>query len=124
MVCSVLAPRTVERKIRRTESNRNVIARPEVEKLLVTMTGHDSIERLMPCLDILARPGMTVIFAFPYPVESSSYSRDHRITVESAIHATAVGRKVVGRYDWDAQKEVAQRIIAPVVGALEDNGVK
>ena len=95
-----------------------------MEKLLVTMTGHDPIEKLMPCLGILARPGMTVIFVFPYPVESWSYSRDHRITVESAIHATAVGRKVVERYNWDAQKEVAQRIIAPVVGALEDNGVK
>src|SRR5262245_15005628 len=88
------------------------------------MTGRDSIENLMSCLEILARPGMTVIFAFPYPVESSSYSRDHRITVESAIHATAVGRKVVERYDWDAQKEVARRIIAPAVCALEDKGVQ
>lgn len=95
-----------------------------MEKLLVTMTGHDSIEKLMRCLEILARPGMTVIFVFRYPVDSSSYSRDHRITVESAIHATAVGRKVVERYNWDAQKELAQRVIAPVVGALEDKGVQ
>ena len=95
-----------------------------MEKLLVTMTGHDSIEKLMPCLEVWARPGMTVIFAFPYPVEASSYSRDHRITVESAIHATALGRKVVERYNWDAQKEVARRIIAPVVGALEDRRVQ
>jgi hypothetical protein len=95
-----------------------------VEKLLVTMTGHASIEKLMPCLELLARPGMTVIFAFPYPVESSSYSRDHRITVESAIHATAVGRKVVERYNWDAQREVARRIIAPAVGPLENKGLR
>src|SRR5262245_12188217 len=88
------------------------------------MTELDSVENLMSCLEILARPGMIVIFAFPYPVESSSYSRDHRITVESAIHATAVGRKVVERYDWEAQKEVARRIIAPAVGALEDKGVQ
>src|SRR5262245_45719455 len=98
--------------------------RPKMEKLLVTMTGHDSIEKLMPCLEILAKPRMTVIFAFPYPVESASYSLDHRITVESAIHATAVGRKVVERYNWNAQKEVARRIIAPVIGALEDKGVQ
>ena len=46
-----------------------------MEKLLVTMTGHDPIEKLMSCLEILARPAMTVIFLFPYPVDSSSYFR-------------------------------------------------
>jgi len=35
-----------------------------------------------------------------------------------------MGRKVVERYDWDAQKEVARRIIAPAIGALEDKGVQ
>jgi hypothetical protein len=95
-----------------------------MEKLLITMTGHDPIEKLMPCLEILARPGMTVIFLFPYPVDSWSYFRDHRITVESAIHATAVGRKVEQRYNWDAQKELAQRIIAPAVSALQHKGAQ
>src|SRR5262249_34246445 len=94
-----------------------------MEKLLVTMTGHNPIEKLMPCLELLAIPGMTVIFALPYPVESLSYSRDHRITVESANHATAVGRKVE-RYNWDAQKEVARRIIAPAVGPLKNKGLQ
>ena len=78
----------------------------------------------MPCLEMLAKPGMTVIFVFPYPIDSWSYFRDHRITVESAIHATAVGRKVVQRYNWDAQKELAQRIIAPAVDVLQNKGVE
>jgi hypothetical protein len=95
-----------------------------MEKLLVTMTGHDPIEKLMPCLEMLAKPGMTVIFVFPYPIDSWSYFRDHRITVESAIHATAVGRKVVQRYNWDAQKELARRIIAPAVDALQNKEVE
>lgn len=95
-----------------------------MEKLLVTVTGHDPIEKLMPCLEILTRPGMIVIFLFPYPVDSWSYFRDHRITVESTIHATAVGRKVLQRYNWDAQKELAQRIIAPAVGALQNKGAQ
>ena len=95
-----------------------------MEKLLVTMTGHDPIEKLMPCLEMLAKPGRTVIFVFPYPIDSWSYFRDHRITVESAIHATAVGRKVVQRYNWDAQMELAQRIIAPAVDVLQNKGVE
>jgi hypothetical protein len=94
-----------------------------MEKLLVTMTAHNPIEPLMPCLEMLARPGMTVIFLFQYPVDSWSYFRDHRITVESARHATAVGRAVANRYNWEAEKERARLMIAPAIQALEGRGV-
>jgi hypothetical protein len=90
-----------------------------MEKLLVPMTGHNPIETLMPCLEMLARPGMTVIFLFHYPVDSASYFRDHRITVESTRHATALGRAVADRYNWEAQKDRARQMIAPAMKALE-----
>jgi hypothetical protein len=95
-----------------------------MEKLLVIMTPHNSVQKLMPCLEALVRPGGVVIFLFKYPVDSGSYFRDHRITVESARHATAVGRNVVHRYDWEAQKELAQQIMAPAIGALQNKGVQ
>jgi hypothetical protein len=95
-----------------------------MEKLLVTMTGHDSIERLMPCLETLVKPGMTVIFLFEYPVDSRFYFRDHRITVESARHATELGREIARRYDWEEQKERARQIIAPAVAALQKEGIE
>jgi hypothetical protein len=95
-----------------------------MEKLLVPVTGHDPTEKLIPCLEMLARPGMTVIFLFRYPVDSGSYFRDHRITVESARHATAVGRTVAQRYAWEAQKERARQMIAPVLDVLESKGVR
>jgi hypothetical protein len=94
-----------------------------MEKLLIIMTRHNPIETLMPCLEMLARPGMTVIFLFQYPVDSWSYLGDHRITVESARHATELGRAVAQRYNWEAQKERARLMIAPAVKALEDRGV-
>ena len=95
-----------------------------MEKLLVTMTGHDPIKKFIPCLETLVRPGMTVIFLFQYPVDSGSYFRDHRITVESARHATAVGRNIARRYDWDAQKKLAWRVIDPAGGNLLNRGVQ
>jgi hypothetical protein len=95
-----------------------------MEKLLVMMTGHDRIQKLIPCLETLARPGMTVIFLFQYPVDSGSYFRDHRITVESARHATAVGRNIVHRYDWEAQKKLAWEVIDPAAGSLLNLGVQ
>jgi hypothetical protein len=95
-----------------------------VEKLLVAVTRHDPIEKLISCLDVLARPGMTVIFLFQYPVDSARYFRDHRITVESARHAAAVGRSVAERYTWEAQKKRARQMIAPAVDVLETKGVR
>ena len=107
-----------------SESSPGIATRPAMEKLLVIMTEHASVQKLMPCLETLARPGRAVIFLFQYPVDSRSYFRDHRITVESARHATAVARNIVHRYDWEAQKELAQEIIAPAVGALHNKGVQ
>lgn len=95
-----------------------------MEKLLVTVTGHDPIEKLIPCLEVLARPGMMVIFLFQYPVDSGSYFRDHRITVESARHATAMGRTVAQRYAWEAQNERARQMIAPACDFLATKGAR
>lgn len=94
-----------------------------MEKLLVTMTGYDPVEKLMPCLELLVKPGSTVIFLFQYPVDSLSYFRDHRITVESTKHATEMGRNIAHRYDWEKQKALARQIIAPAIDALEADGV-
>ena len=115
---------SAQNRSRESESSSGIATRPAMEKVLVIMTKDDSVRKLMPCLERLARPGRAVIFLFQYPVDSRSYFRDHRITVESARHATAVGRNVVHRYDWEAQKELAQQIIAPAVGALHNKGVQ
>ena len=115
---------SAQNRSRESESSSGIATRPAMEKVLVIMTKHDPVRKLMPCLETLASPGRAVIFLFQYPVDSRSYFRDHRITVESARHATAVGRNVVHRYDWEAQKELAQQIIAPAVGALHNKGVQ
>lgn len=115
--------RVVKGKVR-IEAASTMRTRSLMEKLVVTMTGHDPIEKLMPCLETLVRPGMTVIFLFQYPVDSGSYFRDHRITVESARHATAIGRNIVHRYDWETQKELAWRVIDPAAGGLLNRGVQ
>jgi hypothetical protein len=108
-------------KIKRAARAREAMV---VEKLLVPVKKHDLIEKLTPCLDVLVRPNMTVIFLFQYPVDSGSYFRDHRINVESVRQATAVGRTIAQRYTWEAQKERARQIIAPAVKALEARGVR
>jgi hypothetical protein len=94
-----------------------------MEKLLLTMAGHEPVEELMPCLETLVRPGITVMFLLPYPVESRSYLLDHWVTTESVRDAMAVGRKIQRRYDWEAQKELAWQIVAPAAAALEARGV-
>jgi hypothetical protein len=95
-----------------------------MEKLLLTMAGHEPIEELMPCLEPLVRPGLTVMFLLPYPVEPWPYLLDHWVTAESVRDAIAVGRKIQRRYDWEAQKELAWQIVAPAAAALEARGAR
>ena len=95
-----------------------------MEKLLLAMAGHEPVEELMPCLETLVRPGITVVFLLPYPVESRSYLLDHWLTTESVRDAMAVGRKIQRRYDWGAQNELARQIVAPAAAALEATGVR
>lgn len=78
----------------------------------------------MPYLEMLVRPGMTVIFLFPYPVASRSYLLDHWVTTESTRDALIVGRSIMERYSQVAQKELARKLIAPTLTALQDHGVQ
>ena len=98
--------------------------RPKMQKILVTMTRHNPIEDLMQCLETLARPGMTVIFLFPYPVEWLSYLCDHWVTTESARAAMATGRNLLGRYSREAQTKLAWKRVAPAAAALKKKQVQ
>jgi hypothetical protein len=88
------------------------------------MAGQEPVDELMACLETLVRPGITVMFLLPYPIESRSFLLDHWVTTESVREAMAVGRKIQHRYDWEAQRELAWQIVAPAAAALEARGVR
>jgi hypothetical protein len=92
-------------------------------KILIGLRRRDQIEDLLPCLDSIARPGMTVLCLMLYPVESREQSHDHCEAANSAGAAIVVGRKLSRRYSWKAQKQSAQEKILHVNEVMKQKAV-
>jgi hypothetical protein len=88
------------------------------DEIVVILKRRDRIEEILPYITKLARPVMRVLFLVPYPVDSGSYLRDHWITTESKSQAKAAGTKLIRRYAWDVQREIAERKLAAAEEAL------
>ena len=93
-------------------------------KIITAIGRRDEAFEVIPCLDNLTRPGMTVVILVPYPLEFWPYIRDHWVTTESVRAATELGREIISRYSWERQQELAERKFAPVRGALGTKGVE
>jgi hypothetical protein len=94
-----------------------------MEKILVFLTRDSRTEEIMPCVETLAKPGMTVVFFVPYPVEHRDYLRDHWMTTELTKTAMLAGRRIVERYSWNTQRQLAEQKLAHVCAALQKKGV-
>jgi hypothetical protein len=93
-------------------------------KILVVLKRCDQASGIVPCLEKLITPGMTVVFVIRYPVELQQYLRDHWVTTESAGAARLAGRKIMHRYSWAAQRELAEEMIISAREALYRKGVQ
>src|SRR5690348_2743500 len=93
-------------------------------KIFVGLSPRDPVEEIIPYLERLAKPRMTVVCLVRYPVERRDYLRDHWVTTDSTRSAIVAGRKLMGRYSWDAQKRLAEEKLAAVSRAMRKRAVK
>jgi hypothetical protein len=93
-------------------------------KIFVGLSPRDPVEEIIPYLERLAKPGMTVVCLVRYPVERRDYLRDHWVTTDSTRSAIVAGRKLMGRYSWDAQRRLAEEKLAAVSRAMRKRAVK
>jgi hypothetical protein len=93
-------------------------------EILVALKRYDRVEEIIPYLEEVAKPGMRVVFLLRYPVHSSNYFSDHWITTESRTKAALEGRKVIERYSWRRQKELAERKLLAAREAFRKMGVE
>ncbi len=87
-------------------------------KILVALSRDDRIEKIIPYLELMVRPGVRVIFLLRYPVEWWPYLRDHWVESESVRKIESVGKLLADRYSWEAQTAVAEKRISPVRNVL------
>jgi len=95
-----------------------------MKKIVVSLTRKDSVKDMLPCLELLAKPGMAVIFLFRYPAEWLSYVCDYWVTTESVGVAMTAGRTLAHRYSWEAQTELVREITAQAAAALTNRQVQ
>ncbi len=93
-------------------------------QILVPLKRHDRIEEIIPYIETIAKPGMRVVFLIPYPVESRLWFRDHWVTTESTREAMLAGRRIMERYSWEAQRELAEQKVFLAREALRSRGVE
>jgi hypothetical protein len=94
------------------------------QKILVPLKKRDRVERLIPYLEEIAKPGMRVVFLLPYAAESWAYLGDHWITTESASKAMSKGRKITERYSWELQMGLAEQKISSLRKVLEPKEIE
>ena len=87
-------------------------------KIITAIGRRDEALEVIPCLENLTRPGMTVVILVPYPLEFWPYICGHWVTTESVRAATELGREIIARYSWESQQELADRKFAAVREAL------
>lgn len=93
-------------------------------QILVALKRHDRIDKIIPYVEEVAKPGMRVVFLIPYPLEAWPYLRDHWVTTESPREATLEGRKIMERYSWEVQTGLAEEKVLPAREALSKRGVQ
>jgi hypothetical protein len=92
-------------------------------KIVTAIDRLDEAGEAIPCLENLAKPGMTAIFLLRFPLQFWPYLRDHWVTTESVRTAAERGRENLAKYSRKAQQELADQKLAPLRTALGNKGV-
>jgi hypothetical protein len=123
--CAAFPPQFLGIDPLKSVAGRNKSAKTIMEAKIITAIGRrDEAFEVIPCLENLTRPGMTVVILVPYPLEFWPYIRGHWVTTESVRAATELGREIITGYSWESQQELAERKFAAVREALGMKGVE
>ena len=93
-------------------------------QILVPFNSHLRVEDIISVIEQAAKPGMRVVFLVRYPVDPWVWFRDHWVTTESSRNAMLAGGKVMEKYSWEAQRALAEEMVAPWRYVLQKMGVK
>src|SRR6266542_3930406 len=109
LACSLLSISVSERKEDKAMN----------KKILVLLAQNVRIEEMIPYVDRVARPGMTVVFLVRYPVGGFIWAKE-----EFGMKVVLEAKKLASYYSWQANLKRAKSGIAPAVEALGRKGVE
>ena len=89
------------------------------KKILVPLAQNDRAEEMIPHVERVARPGMSVVFLVRYPTDGFVWTKE-----EYGIRAALQAKELVNYYSWENNLENARRKLSPVCEALRAKGVE
>src|SRR5215510_9737919 len=89
------------------------------KKILVPLRQYDRIEEMIPYIENVARPGMTVVFLVPYLVDGIRFHKE-----EYGMRAAMEAKNLVKYYSWEGNLEKAKQQVALACEALQARGIE
>jgi hypothetical protein len=89
------------------------------KKILVPLAQDDRAEEMIPCVERVARPGMSVVFLVRYPAAGFIWTKE-----EYGMRAALQAKELVNYYSWENNFENAKRKLSPICEALRAIGVE
>jgi hypothetical protein len=87
-------------------------------EILVPVGRYDRSEEMIPYIENVAGPGMTVVFLVRYPVDGFIWAKE-----EYGMRAALKAKELVNYYSWEWNLEKAKRQITPACAALRARGI-
>jgi hypothetical protein len=89
------------------------------KKILVTLGQYDRSDEMIPYIENVARPGMTVVFLVRYLVDGVGWRKE-----EYGMKAALKAKELVNHYSWEGNLENARKRVAPGCEALRARGIE
>ncbi len=98
--------------------------RTMAEKILVPLKRHDRVEEVIPYIEKVTQPGMSVVFLIHHPVNSFKWLQAYCGITQCGLEKTMAIRRMVESYSVKMRGQLAQRKVFQTCEALHKLGVK
>ena len=94
------------------------------EKILVPLKRHDRVDEVIPYIEKVTKPGMSVVFLIHHPVNSLKWLQAYCGIMQCGLEKTMAIRRMVESYSAKMRGQLAQRKVFQTCEALHKLGVK
>ena len=94
------------------------------EKILVPLKRHDRVEEVIPYIERVTRPGVSVVFLLYHPVNGLKWLQAYCGIMQCGLDNALMLRKMVESYSVKTRRQLAQQKVFQTCQALHRLGVK
>jgi hypothetical protein len=98
--------------------------RTMAEKILVPLNRHDRVEEVIPYIEKVTQPGMSVVFLIHHPVNSFKWLQAYCGIMQCGLEKRMAIRRMVESYSVKMRRQLAHQKVFHICEALHKMGVK